>query len=125
MCLAFLTSAWKRSTLSLEQDWRRGWDVAGALTDRMGGLDPRALLTRTRCAGPPAASSRVGVHYPGEVYEDLFALTTGASRILAGEGVTEFAEWSESRIAAYQVCWRRWADRVLDELDTVEDFPHS
>lgn len=125
VCLAFSTDAWKRNAISFEERWP-DWDVAGQLTDLLGGLRPDGLLPRTRAAGPPLASTRAGhVHFYGEVYGDVFTNTYGMSRKVAEPAKTDFEGWPREEIDAYHRRWRAWASAVVDGTGRLEDFPTS
>lgn len=124
ICVVFRTEAWKMTSVSLREDWSRGFDVARALTPLFGGLNPSALLSRTRCAGPPIYSwEETRGHYVAEVYADVVSNTLGGTR--AREGPSAFApeEGAYGRIVSCQNAWRSWADAYLAGAATLDDFP--
>lgn len=124
ICMAFRTELWKKSAISMEQDWTRGWDVAGAITEALGGLRDEALLPRTRVAGPALPSARQGmVHHLGEVYGEAFSNTYSASRLLLEPDRQDFEGWDRSTILHYHRRWRAWGDAVVADTDGVEGFP--
>jgi hypothetical protein len=124
ICLAMPTELWKRNAVSMEEDWSRGYDVGGAITELVG-FTEEALLQRSRSAGPAMPSRRPGCsHFIGEVYEDLFSNTYGVSRLVEqGGGILD--GWSRSETEDYHAEWRRWADALVAGEQTVDQFPTS
>ncbi|MDP8971023.1 MAG: hypothetical protein M3N52_11115, partial [Actinomycetota bacterium] len=123
VCLGFRTALWKRSRFSFEERWP-DWDVAGALTEALGGLRDEALLPRTRSAGPAQRSTRAGkVHHYGEVYAEAFTNTYGMSRKVADPAKEDFEGWSRRELIAYHRRWQRWVADVIEGRATVTDFP--
>jgi hypothetical protein len=122
ICLAFRLELWKSGVWSMEQDWSRDLDVAGALTPLLG-FEEEALLSRSRKAGPPIESRRPGkMHFIGEVYEDLFSNTYGASRVQESDDAV-LAGWSYSDTLAYHGRWGAWADGIVAGSTTLAEFP--
>lgn len=126
ICLAFRTETWKHNSFYMREDWANGCDVGGHLTHYVGGLRDEALLVRTRRAGPAIRSSRPGKHhYLGEVYEEVFSNTVGGSRAMTGPAAFGPEEGSYAYITDYQQRWRLWADRYVERLCGLEEFPTS
>jgi hypothetical protein len=115
MCLAFPTALWKESQLSMEQHWP-DYDVAGALTARVGGLHLRGLLPVTREPHGTLTSRP-------RVYADVFSNTVGTARVHNGPAAFDPAEGEYADIVAGQEQWRDWADRFVDGRATLDDFP--
>jgi hypothetical protein len=123
VCLAFRTELWKTNSISFEERWP-DWDVAGELTELLGGLRDEALLPRTRSAGSPLPSARAGrVHYYGEVYGEVFSNTYGMSRKVADPAKVDFEGWSRDEIDAYHDRWRTWASWMVEGAACLDDFP--
>jgi hypothetical protein len=122
ICLAFSCHLWKHNSISMEQDWSRDWDVAASLTHFLGGVQPGALIQRSRGAGTPVPTQHGGRHYIAEVYGEVFSNTFGASRIL--NGAYEFArhEGPLDEFRRLHVRWRRWADLLVADKASLEDF---
>jgi hypothetical protein len=124
ICIAFRTETWKENPLSFQHNWERGFDVAGELTAHFGGLEERALLPRTRGAGPPLLSDRPGkFHHVAEVYADSFSNMIGGSRVLFGQEAFGNHEGDIRWIRGYQDRWRSWADAYLADEATLDGFP--
>lgn len=122
ICMAFKTSLWKQTAISMEQDWSRNLDVAGELTLLLGGVHQRALLTRSRGAGYAIATQNHGEHYIAEVYADIFSNTFGASRIQSGPQEFSDHEGSLSEFRRLHSLWRVWADGVVVGSASVSEF---
>lgn len=124
MLLAFRTDVWKHGRFTMQADWERGWDVAGALTDALGGMSDEANLPRTYGAGRRIPSTRPGKqHYVAEVYADIYSNTLGASRISVGTKEFGVEEGPLDAFHELHMRWRAWADAVVAGRATVDDFP--
>jgi hypothetical protein len=124
ICMAFRTELWKSNRFSMQEDWSRGYDVGGHVTEQLGGLVEDAVLPRTRSAGPPIRSSRPGKrHFVGEVYAEVFSNTLGGSRAMAGSEAFGPEEGSFKFLVGYHARWRRWADAYIDGSASLDDFP--
>jgi hypothetical protein len=124
ICLAFRTELWKESTVSMREDWSRGFDVGRALTPLLGGVQDGALLPRTRSAGPPIQSWRADRHhYVAEVYADVVTNTLGGTRAAEGPGAFGEEEGPYDEIVRIQQLWRDWADAYLVDRSTLDEFP--
>ncbi len=125
ICLAFRTNTWKARPFSMQEKWPQ-YDVAGALTEVVGGLNENALLPRTRHAGPPIPSARQGrFHYFGEVYGEAVSNTYGGSRKAAEPTTVDFEGWSRGQLVSYHQRWSAWAARIASGTDDVTHFPES
>jgi hypothetical protein len=120
--MAFKTSLWKQTRLSMEQDWSRDLDVAAELTLLLGGTRAGSLLKRTRAAGRALPTQGNGEHYIAEVYADIFSNTFGASRIRSGPHEFSKHEGSLDEFRRLHALWRTWADKVIAGSATVSDF---
>jgi hypothetical protein len=127
ICLCFETRLWKTIPFTFEHEWHKkpGWDVAGALTyEVLGGLKVGALIPRTRAAGAPLPSSRVGtVHYYGDVFGDVFTNTYCMSRKKFEPEREDFEGWTRAELDIFHERWREWIEGILEGSMTMEDFP--
>ncbi len=124
LCVAFRTEHWKRGGFSFEQRWPY-WDVGGELTHLLGGVDPAALIPKSRSFGTPlpSAAGGDGMHHLGEVYGDVFTSVYLSARLVAEPDRVDFDGWSRSTAVAYHQRWERWVDAVLDGSADCTDFP--
>jgi hypothetical protein len=123
--MSFPTALWKTTTLSMEQDWSRGFDAAGQITPVVGGLRPEALLPRTRHAGLAMPSATAGRHhYIGEVYDDVFSNTYSTTRAATAPGELLYG-WTRADMLAYHDRWRMWVGALLDGVETLDGFPRQ
>lgn len=124
ICLAFRTETWKEHAWSFQHNWDRGYDVAGALTQHLGGLEEQALLKRTRGIGPLIECGRPDSgHKVVEVYAEVFSNTHGGSRIRDGRDGFREHEGTLEWIGEWQGRWRCWADAYMRGEATLADFP--
>jgi hypothetical protein len=124
LCVAFPTELWKLAGFSFEQRWPF-WDVGGELTRLVGGVEPGALLPKTRQFGEPlvSAAGGDGLHYLGEVYGEVFSSTYLGARLVAEPDRDDFEGWSRSTVTAFHRAWRAWADDVVAGRASVSEFP--
>jgi hypothetical protein len=124
LCTAFRTEHWKWGAISLQELFPY-WDVGGALTNLLGGVQHDALIGRSRSFGSPLSAALGGHddHYLGEVYGDVFSSTYLAARLQAEPDRAEFEGWSRAEVVEFHRVWAEWADAVVDGCASVDDFP--
>ena len=126
LCVAFRSEHWKRGGFSFLQRWPY-WDTGGELTHLMGGVEPQALIPRTRSAGAPLKSAfgGDGEHFLGELHGDCFTNTYLTARLVAEPDRDDFDGWSRSAATEFHRSWNAWVEGILDGTATLEGFPAS
>jgi len=124
LCVAFRTEHWKWGAISLQEMFPY-WDVGGALTNLLGGVQHDALIPKSRYFGSPLPAALGGhdEHFLGEVYDDVFSSTYLAARVQAEPDRVEFDGWPRDVAVRFHRVWGDWAERVLSGRATVDDFP--
>jgi hypothetical protein len=124
LCMAFVTEHWKYGAFSMQEMFPY-WDVGGALTNLVGGVERDALIPKTRSFGRPLEPALGGhdVHYLGETYGDVFSSTYLAARLQAEPERAEFDGWTRAEALEFHRRWGAWAESILAGTATVDDFP--
>lgn len=115
ICTAFDVSLWKQGCWSMQHNTRPDgsyvWDVGGALTQQLGGLNAAAVLPLTKGSGY------------GQVFADSFSNTYGVSQLQNLRDDDEFYGRSVRAARTYQARWFAWADRAAGGQSGLQDFP--
>lgn len=122
-CLAFRTEFWKRGGFSFLERWP-WWDVAGELTNLVGGIRAEALLPLTASGGRPQKGVRADTaNTLGQVFAESFTATQFLTRVRRRPHQLQFDGWSREEVERYHLRWSAWCDRILADEATLADFP--
>ena len=116
VCTALETRLWKEAKWSFEPDYASSCvpnDVGHELTRHLGGIEPDALLPRSRTG------------YGGAIYADSFTNTWGMSRIrIEDHHVDGHIDGRPLELSARWIAeWVAWVDRVAAGADDASGFP--